>query len=48
MISVVIPTFNEAQELPGCLAALLSQAAHQLIVADGGSTGVGGAVMRIL
>ena len=38
MISVVIPTFNEAQELPGCLAALRDQAAHQLIVADGGST----------
>jgi rSAM/selenodomain-associated transferase 2 len=38
VISVVIPTFNEAQELPGCLAALRDQAAHQLIVADGGST----------
>jgi len=38
VISVVIPTFNEADRLPGCLAALLSQAAHQLIVADGGST----------
>ena len=38
MISVVIPTFNEAEELPGCLAALRDQAAHELIVADGGST----------
>jgi rSAM/selenodomain-associated transferase 2 len=38
VISVVIPTFNEAHELPGCLAALRDQAAHQLIVADGGST----------
>jgi rSAM/selenodomain-associated transferase 2 len=38
VISVVIPTYNEAQELPGCLAALRDQAAHQLIVADGGST----------
>jgi rSAM/selenodomain-associated transferase 2 len=38
VISVVIPTFNEAEELPGCLAALRDQAAHQLIVADGGST----------
>ena len=37
MISVVIPTYNEAQELPGCLAALRDQAAHRLIVADGGS-----------
>jgi rSAM/selenodomain-associated transferase 2 len=38
VISVVIPTFNEAQELPGCLAALRDPAAHQLMVADGGST----------
>lgn len=38
MISVVIPTCNEAEELPGCLAALRDQAAHELIVADGAST----------
>jgi rSAM/selenodomain-associated transferase 2 len=38
VISVVIPTYNEAQELPGCLAALRDQAAHRLIVAAGGST----------
>ena len=38
MISVVIPTVNEADQLPGCLEALRGQAAHELIVADGGST----------
>jgi rSAM/selenodomain-associated transferase 2 len=38
MISVVVPTLNEADQLPSCLAALRGQAAHQLIVADGGST----------
>ena len=38
MISVVVPTFNEAAQLPGCLEALRGQAAHELIVADGGST----------
>jgi rSAM/selenodomain-associated transferase 2 len=38
MISVVIPTFNEAEQLPGCLAALRDQTAHELIVADGSST----------
>ena len=38
MISVVIPTVDEAEQLPGCLEALRGQAAHELIVADGGST----------
>jgi len=39
MISVVIPAFNEATELPGTLAALRAQAAsHEVIVVDAGST----------
>jgi len=38
VISVVIPTLNEARRLPGVLAALArEQTAHEVIVADGGS-----------
>src|SRR3954462_14416162 len=37
LLSVVIPTLNEADRLPGVLAALRSQAG-EIIVADGGST----------
>ena len=37
MISVVIPTVNEAGELPGCLVSLAGQREHELIVADAGS-----------
>lgn len=38
MISVVIPTLDEEQRLPACLAALAGQAPHELIVVDGGSS----------
>ena len=38
MISVVIPTINEAARLPALLSALRAQdAAHEVIVVDGGS-----------
>ncbi len=38
MISVIIPTLNEAGPLPGLLAGLTAQGGdHQIIVADGGS-----------
>ncbi len=38
MISVIIPTLNEAGRLGGLLCGLLAQAdGHQIIVADGGS-----------
>ncbi|MEM7221939.1 MAG: TIGR04283 family arsenosugar biosynthesis glycosyltransferase [Pseudomonadota bacterium] len=38
MISVIIPTLNEAARLPALLAALDAQtAAHEVIVVDGGS-----------
>ncbi|MFV0446379.1 MAG: TIGR04283 family arsenosugar biosynthesis glycosyltransferase [Planctomycetaceae bacterium] len=37
-IAVVIPTLNEEQTLPGCLASLASLQADELVVADGGST----------
>ena len=39
MISVIIPTFNEAENLPILLASLAGQTtAHQIIVVDGGSS----------
>ncbi len=39
MISVVIPTFNEARRLPPLLAALAREPTpHEVIVADGGSS----------
>ncbi len=39
MISVIIPAFNEAAELPATLAALRAQdVAHEVIVVDAGST----------
>jgi rSAM/selenodomain-associated transferase 2 len=38
VISVVVPTLNEEAFLPACLAALAGQAAHEVIVVDGGST----------
>lgn len=37
-LSVIVPTLNEEAELPGTLAALRMQGAHEIIVADGGST----------
>lgn len=41
-ISVVIPTLNAADELPGCLAALMegleAGAIRELVISDGGST----------
>ena len=38
MISIVIPTYNEAQTLPRLLAELAGERApHEIIVADGGS-----------
>ncbi len=38
MISIVVPTLNEAQRLPGLLADLAAEApAHEVIVVDGGS-----------
>jgi len=38
VISVIIPTLNEAAALPGLLRALAAQGeAHEIIVADGGS-----------
>ncbi|MEO6245967.1 MAG: TIGR04283 family arsenosugar biosynthesis glycosyltransferase, partial [Opitutaceae bacterium] len=36
-VSVIIPTLNEAQQLPGVLAAALSDQPHEVIVVDGGS-----------
>jgi hypothetical protein len=36
-ISVIIPTLNEAQWLPGCLDAVQTLAAAEVIVVDGGS-----------
>lgn len=39
LISVVIPTLNEAARLPACLAGLTSSPVpHEIIVVDGGST----------
>ncbi|MCB2099863.1 MAG: glycosyltransferase, partial [Rhodobacterales bacterium] len=39
MISIVIPTLNEARRLPGLLAALAAEAEpHEVIVVDGHST----------
>jgi rSAM/selenodomain-associated transferase 2 len=39
MISVIIPTFNEAENLPSLLVSVVSQStAHQIIVVDGGSS----------
>jgi len=39
MISVVIPTLNEARRLPALLASLgTSTEKHEIIVADGNST----------
>ena len=39
-ISVLIPTVDEQQELPGCLESVRVQqpAVHEILVADGGST----------
>ena len=38
MISIVIPTYNEAQTLPRLLAELAGECVpHEVIVADGGS-----------
>ena len=38
MISIVIPTYNEAQTLPRLLAELAGERVpHEVIVADGGS-----------
>jgi len=39
-ISVLIPTLDEQQELPGCLESVRSQrpAAHEILVADAGSS----------
>ena len=38
MISVVVPTLNEAERLPAVLTALAAEPiAHEVIVADGGS-----------
>lgn len=45
MISVVIPCLNEAEALPGLLRALARESdAHEIIVADGGSTDATGDV----
>jgi rSAM/selenodomain-associated transferase 2 len=39
MISIIIPTLNEAESLPGLLASLSrSKVAHEVIVCDGGSS----------
>jgi glycosyltransferase involved in cell wall biosynthesis len=37
-VSVVIPTFNEAEAIEGVIRELPSHIAHEVIVADGGST----------
>ena len=37
-VSIIIPTLNEADHLPGTLQTLRQQQPHQIIVADGGST----------
>lgn len=47
MISIVIPTLNEERALPQTLAHVAVQnAAHELIVADGGSTDLTQAIAR--
>lgn len=47
LISVVIPTLNEARRLPGLLATLAGEtAAHEVIVVDGGSTDGTGDIAR--
>ncbi|MBI2301439.1 MAG: TIGR04283 family arsenosugar biosynthesis glycosyltransferase [Armatimonadetes bacterium] len=38
MLSLVIPTFNEAELLPSCLLALGRPAGVEIVVADGGSS----------
>jgi len=38
VLSIVIPTLDAAQTLPGCLAALAGAPAGEIVVADGGST----------
>jgi len=38
VLSIVIPTLNAAQTLPGCLAALTGTPRGEIVVADGGST----------
>lgn len=49
MISVIIPTLNEAGRLPGLLAALKAQpVSHEVIVVDGGSLDGTAAVARSL
>jgi len=37
-VSIIVPTLNEAQHLPGALAAALRGDPHEVIVVDGGST----------
>ena len=37
-VSVVIPTFNEAEAIGGVIRELSSPTVHEVIVADGGST----------
>jgi len=47
LISVVIPTLNEARRLPGLLATLAGEtAAHEVIVVDDGSTDGTGDIAR--
>ena len=49
MISVIIPTLNEAGRLPGLLGALKAQpVSHEVIVVDGGSLDGTAAVARSL
>jgi rSAM/selenodomain-associated transferase 2 len=38
MITVIVPTLDEEEQLPRCLAALQAQGPHELIVVDAGST----------
>lgn len=38
MLSIVIPTYNEAHRLPATLAAINARSGDELIVVDGGST----------
>jgi glycosyltransferase involved in cell wall biosynthesis len=37
-VSVVIPTFNEAEAIAGVIAEIPREIAHEVIIADGGST----------
>ncbi|MEE8333301.1 MAG: TIGR04283 family arsenosugar biosynthesis glycosyltransferase [Alphaproteobacteria bacterium] len=47
LISVIIPTLNEALSLPGLLEALAGEtASHEVIVVDGGSTDGTGDIAR--